>query len=145
MKWSIQTPNAQRDGRRGHLTRELGERFEAAEVVDRADDARDGRSEHDPAHLAGEVEEREGRDEDAEEDREPAEPRDRPLVQAPRARLVDDAEQARHAADGGCQQHDDPEGDQRAPEDFGVVSKVMEHQTSVSPQRVPPGSVPAGG
>ena len=78
-----------------------------------------------PAHLAVEREEGERRDEDAEEDREPAEPRDRTLVEAARVGLVDDAEQARHAADGRGQQDDDAEGDQRAPDDLGVVAQVL--------------------
>ena len=116
-----------RDRRRRHLPGELRKRVEPAEVVDRADDARDGGPEHDAAHLAREVEERERRDEDPEEDREPAEPRDRPLVEAPRVGLVDDAEQAGHPADRRREQDDDAERDQRAPEDLGVRAQVFEH------------------
>ena len=60
-------PDAERRRDRGgqHLAGELHDRREAAEVVDRADDAGDGGAEQDAAHLAREVEERERRDEDA--------------------------------------------------------------------------------
>ena len=72
------------------------------------------------------MQERERRDEDAEEEREPAEPRDRPAVQPPPAGRVDDAEQPRHAADRRRQQHDDDERDERAPDDLQVVVEGVE-------------------
>ena len=50
-----------------------------------------------PAHRPVEVEEGERRDDDPEEEREPAEPRDRDPVDAPLVGDVDDAEPARHA------------------------------------------------
>ena len=81
MKWSIQMPKAHGIAAAAIWPRELRERVEPAEVVDRADDAGDRRAEHDPAHLPVEREERERRHEDPEEDREPAEPRDRTLVE----------------------------------------------------------------
>ena len=72
-------PDAERRRDRGgqHLAGQLHDRRQPAEVVDRADDAGDCGAEQDAAHLAREIEERERRDEDAEEDREPAEPWDR--------------------------------------------------------------------
>ena len=57
-------PDAERgrDRRREHLARELRDRRETAEVVDRADHAGDRGAEQDAAHLAGQVEERERRE-----------------------------------------------------------------------------------
>ena len=48
---------------------------------------------------------------------------------------VDDPEQPCHPAHGGCEQHDDPERDQRAPEDLGARSQVFEHCRSTSCRR----------
>ena len=99
-------PDAERrrDRSRENLARELRQRSEAAEVVDGADDAGDGGAEQDAAHLAREVEEGERRHEDADEDREPAEPRDRSPVEPPLVRVVDDPEQPGHPADSGRQE-----------------------------------------
>ena len=77
VKWSIQTPNAVGIAAASTWPASFTTGDEAAEVVDRADDAGDCGAEQDAAHLAREIEERERRDEDAEEDREPAEPWDR--------------------------------------------------------------------
>ena len=122
-------PDAERgrDRRREHLAGELRDRFETAEVVDRADDARDRGAEQDAAHLVGEVEEGERRDDDPEEDREPAEPRDRPPVETALVGPVDDAEQPRHAADRGRQQDDDAEGDQGPVQDLRCRPQVVPH------------------
>ena len=124
-------PGAERARDRGgrDLAGELRDRVEPAEVVDRADDARDRGAEHDAPHLAVEREERERRHEDPEEDREAAEPRDRALVDVAAAGLGDDAEEARHATDGRCQEHDHDEGDQGAPENLGVRAELFEHAT----------------
>ena len=72
-------PDAEADGDRGggDLAAELLPPAQPAEVVDRADRRRDRCAEQQAARLAGEVEERERRDEDPEEEREPAEPRHR--------------------------------------------------------------------
>ena len=94
-----------------HLPRELRQRGKLTEVVDRADDARDSGTEQHAPHLAGEVEERDRRNDDADEDRQPAESRDGTLVDPACVRMVDDAEKASHAADRGRQQDDDAEGD----------------------------------
>ncbi len=122
-------PDAERgrDRRGEHLTRELRDRVEAAEVVDGADHARHGGAEQDASHLAGEVEKRERRHDDPEEDREPSETRDRPAVDAALVRPVDDAEHARHAADGGREQDDDAEGDQGSVENLRRRPQIVEH------------------
>ena len=104
-------PDAEPGGdRRGeHLAAELLPPEESAEVVDRADHRRDARAEQHAAQLAAERQEGERRHEDAEEERESAEPRD--LV--PRAlafrRAVDEAQVTRRAADGRRQHEDDHE------------------------------------
>ena len=128
-KREVVDPDAERgrDRRGQHLAGELRHRREAAEVVDRADDARDRRADHDAAHLARQVEEGERRHEDAEEDREPAEPRDRAPVEPPPVRLVDDAEEPRHAADRGRERDHDHERDRRSVEHLGVLPEVIEH------------------
>ena len=81
-----------------------------------------------PSALAREVEERERRYEDPEEDREPAEPRDRTSVDPPRVRPIDCAEHPRHPADGRRQEHDDDERDDRPVQDFGRRTQLVEHQ-----------------
>ena len=86
VKWSIQTPNAVGDRGREDLARELRQRASPRKSSTAPDDARDRGAEQDAAHLAREVEERERRDEDPEEDRQPTEPRDRPLVEPARVR-----------------------------------------------------------
>ena len=71
-------------------------------------------------------EERERRDEDPEEEREPAEPRHAARrLAASVLGPVDDAEQARHAADGRGQEHDDHEGDQRRPRRTSQVVREL--------------------
>ena len=113
VKWSIQTPNMGGIDAASELAGELRRRREAAEVVDRADHRRDRGAQQHAAALAREIEESERRNEDAEEDREPAEPRDRASVEPARVGLVDGAEHARHAADRGREEDDDDEGDRR--------------------------------
>ena len=117
-----------RDRGRENLAGELGHRREPAKVVDRADHARDRGADHDTPHLARQVEEGERRHDDAQEDRETAEPGDRAPVETPPLRLVDDAEQPRHATHGRGQENDDPERDRRAVEHLGVIPEVVEHR-----------------
>ncbi len=130
VKWSTQTPKAVGNRRREHLAGELGQGREAAEVVDGAHDARHGGAKEDAAHLAGEVEERERRHDDAEEDREPAEPRDRTPVESALVGRVDDPEQARHAADGRSEHQDHDQRDRGSVEDLRAVPKLVEHARS---------------
>jgi hypothetical protein len=75
----------------------------AAEVVDRSDGRGDGGAEQEAAHLVRKLDERERRDDDPEEEGEPAELRDDPLVHSPLARPVDDPEVPRDVADDGRQ------------------------------------------
>ena len=79
--------------------------------------------------LRVEVEEGERRNEDAEEQRDAAEARHRARVRAASLpRPVDDAEQARHAADRGRQKNDDDQRNREAVEDLGVGAKrVADH------------------
>ena len=116
-----------RDRRSADLTGELLPPEEAAEVVDRADGRGDGRAEQEAAHLVREVDERERRDDDPEEEGEAAELGDDPLVDTPLARPVDDAEEARDVADDRRQQQDDDEREPGAVEDFPVRSQLVEH------------------
>src|SRR6478735_5053513 len=108
-------PDAERRGnRRGEdLPAELLPPVEPAEVVDRADDRRDAGAEQDAAQLAAERQERERRDEDAEEERETAEPRDLVPRTVPFVRAVRKAEISSGAADDRCQQQDDAERGKR--------------------------------
>ena len=112
-----------RDRGRDHLAGELPARLEDAEVVDRAHDRGDGGAEEDATRLGAELEEGERRHEDPEEDRDPAESRDRVLVQPPRLRAVDDPKQARHPADRGREQDHDHEGGDRAVENLWMVAQ----------------------
>ena len=116
-----------RDRRGDDLPAELHGRREPAEVVDGADDGRDRGSEQHAAALAGEIEERERRHEDPEEDRETAETRDRPAVDPPPLGPVDGAEHPRHPTDRRRQQHDDDERDDRAVEDLRRRPQLVEH------------------
>ena len=117
---------ARRNRGRDELADELLPPAQPAEVVDRADGCRDGGAEQQPAHIAVEVEERERRDEDAEEQREPAETRHRARVRAPSLpRSVDDSQQPSHSADGRRQQYDDQHGDAEAVEDLEVVPELV--------------------
>ena len=118
VKWSIQTPKKGGIDAATNWPASLRPGAQHAEVVDRADDGRDRGAEQDAARLAAELEERERRHEDAEEDRDPAEPRHRVRVQPPRLRPVDDAEQPRHPADRGRQQDHDHERGDRAVENL---------------------------
>ena len=68
---------------------------EPAEVVDRADRGRDRRAEQDAAQLAAERQERERGDEHAQEQREPAEPRDLGRARSPSVAAVDEPQVAR--------------------------------------------------
>ena len=72
------------------------------------------------------MEERERRDEDAEEERDPAEARHGAPVDPPPADGVDDAQQPGHPADRRRQQDDDREGDGAAPDDREVVAERVE-------------------
>jgi len=68
----------------------------------------------------------ERRHEHPEEEPDPAEPRHGKLVDPPAARDVDHAEPPRHPPDGGRQQDDDREGNERAPEDLEVIAELIE-------------------
>src|SRR5262249_51997815 len=116
-----------RDRRGEQLPGQLRRRRQSAKVVDRADDARDGGSDHHAAHLTRQLQKRERRDEDAEEDREPAQPRDRAAVESPPVGLVDHTEQASHAAHGRRQENDDHERDRRSVEHLWVIPEALEH------------------
>src|SRR4030065_201622 len=72
----------------------------AAEAAPAAHAVRGGRADQTAPHPPAEVEEGERRHEDAEEDGEPAEPGNRPAVDAPPLGPGDDAEEPRHAAAG---------------------------------------------
>ena len=120
-------PEADRDRRRRGLAGELLPPAQAPEVVDGADRGRDRSAEQEPTRLSAEGEEGEGRDEDPEEERQPAEPRHRQPVEPPRLRPVDDAEQPRHPADRGGQQQDDHERENRAPDHLEVVGERVDH------------------
>ena len=111
---------------REQLTAELLEPAKAAKVVDRSDGDGDRRAEQQPARVAAEREEGERGHEDAEEERETAEARDRVSVQAPPAGAVDDAQHSRHPADRRREQHDDDERDDRTPEDFEVIAEHVD-------------------
>ena len=111
MKWSIQTPKKGGIAAATSWPASLRPRREHAEVVDRADDGRDRRAEQYAPRLPPELEERERGHEDPEEEREPAEPRNRVDVQPPPLRPVDDAEEPGHATDRGRQQDHDQERD----------------------------------
>ena len=139
-------PDAERRRDRGceNLARELRQRGDTAEVVDGADDACHRGAEQDAAHLPRQVEKGEGRHEDPQEDREPAQPRDRPPVEPALVRGVDDAEQPRHPADCGRQQHHDQEGDRGAVEDLRVVPKLMPSATYFVPYSRSPASPSPG-
>ena len=132
VKRSTQMPEATGIGGGADLPGELLPPEEPAEVVDRADGRRDGGAEQQAAHLVRELDERERRDDDPEEEREPAELRDDPLVDASLARAVDDAEVARDVADDGRQQHDDEEREAGAVEDLRVRAKLVEHVRATS-------------
>ncbi len=108
-------PDAEADRDRGgeHLAAELLPPAQAAEVVDRADRRRDGGAEQHPAHPAAERQERERRHDDAEEERQPAEARDRGPVALALLGAVDEAEMAGRRADGRRQEEDDDERRQR--------------------------------
>ena len=114
-----------RDRRRQNLTGKLRHGSEPTKIVDRADDAGNRCTEENPPHLARQVEEGEGRDEDPQEDREAAEPGDRPPVETTLIRVVDDAEQARHSADRRRQEDNDQEGDRSAVQDLRVGPKLV--------------------
>ena len=75
-----------------------------------------------------EVEERERRNEDPEKEREPTEPRYGLPVQPARLRPVDRAEAPGEAADRGCENDDEREGDERAPDDLQMIAERVEHQ-----------------
>ena len=126
VKRSTQTPNHDRHRGGEQLAAELLPPAQPAEVVDRADGDGDGRAEQQPARVAVERQEGERRDEDAEEERDAAEPRHRGAVQAAAAGRVDDAEHPRHAADRRRQQHDDDERDERTPDDLQVVAEDVD-------------------
>jgi hypothetical protein len=72
------------------------------------------------------VEERERRHEHPEEEPDPAETGHRQLVDAPAAGDVDDAEPPGHPSHRRCEQHDDREGDERAPQDLEVIAELVE-------------------
>ena len=84
VKRSTCDPGADRHrGRRRHLAPELRPPGQAAEVVDDPDAGRDRGSEQDSPVGAAQLEEGERGDEDPEQERDPAQPRDRPEVQPP--------------------------------------------------------------
>ena len=126
VKRSTQTTEPRRHRGREHLAAELLEPAQPAEVVDRADGDGDGRAEQQPARVAAERQERERGHEDAEEEREPAEPRHRRAVDPAAAGRIDDAEKARHPADRRRQQHHDDERDERTPDDLQVVAENVD-------------------
>ena len=78
-----QTPKPVGIAAASDLPAELLPPRQAAEVVDRADGRRHGRAEQDAAQLAAQRQERERRHEHAEEDRQPAEARDRRPARSP--------------------------------------------------------------
>src|SRR5439155_7349648 len=84
--------------------------------------------EQQPARLAGEVEERERRHEDPEEEGQPAETRHRAAVEPASLGTVDDPEQSRHTAHGRREKHHDRGCEQRPPDDFKMVGERMKHQ-----------------
>ena len=127
VKWSIQTPNAHGMAAAATWPASFGSGSSPGSRR-RRPRAGDRRAQDDPTHIAREVEEREGGRQDPEEDRQPAEARDRPLVQPPLVGLVDHPEQARHPPDRRRQHNDDREGDQRAPQELGVRPEVVEHR-----------------
>jgi hypothetical protein len=72
------------------------------------------------------VEERERRYEQPEEEADPAEAGHRQRVDAPAPGDVDDAEPAGHPSHRRGQEDDEGEGDERSPEDAEVVGKLVE-------------------
>ena len=88
-----------------------------------------------PRYGPVERQECERRHEHGEEQREAAEPRDRPAVHPALlpARLVDDAEEARDAADGGRQREHDGERHEEAPEHVLVVEERVKHSACAPP------------
>ena len=135
-KREVVDPDAERrrDRRREHLARRASAPVEAAEVVDRADDAAPRR------RRAGCRASRRERSRNASDGtrmpRKIASPPSRGIgrrLSAALVRAVDDAEQARHAADGRRQQDDDRRTRSRAPvEDLRVVAQLVEHAPSTS-------------
>ena len=134
-KREVVDPDAEEGRDRGgdELAGELAPRREHAEVVDRADDGRDRRAEQHSPRFPAELEERQRRHEDPEEEREPAEPRDRVDVQPPALRPVDDAEEPGHAPHRRRQQDHDHERDGRAVENLGVSPEARSSPSLLRP------------
>src|SRR5689334_22616919 len=127
-------PDAESDRDRGggDLTEKLLPPDEPAEVDDRADRRRHCGAEEQAARLGRQVQERERRHEDPEEERKAAEPWHRTAVQPTGLRPVDDAEQPRHASDCRREQNDDDERDERAPDHVQVMRERLEHQRATT-------------
>ena len=120
-------PEADRDRGRSNLTAELLPPAQPAKIVDRTDRRRDRGAEQEPTRLAGEVEKRERRDKDPEEESQATEAGHGAPVEASPLRPVDGAEQPGHAADRRGQQHDDRRSEQRTPDDLQVIGKRVQH------------------
>jgi hypothetical protein len=112
-------------------TQQLLPPAQAAKVVCRSDRGRNGRPEHEAAHLAFEREECERRHEDAEEERDAAQAWDREAMEAARVGRVDRAEPACERADGRRQHDDDREREARSVQHLEVVSQLLEHRGSL--------------
>ena len=124
-----------RNRRRHDLAGELPAGPQDPEVVDRADDGRDGGAQEHAPGLAAELEERERRYEDPEEDRDAAEPGDRVEVQPATLGPVDDAEQPRHPADRGREQDHDQAREPGAVENLGMVAERVHQSTNLTSSR----------
>jgi len=120
VKRSTQTPN------QVGTAAELLVPAQPTKVVDRPDGDGDSRAEQQPARVLVEWEKGERRHEDAEEEREPPEPRHGRAIESSSARRIDDAEQPRHPADRRRQQDHDHEGDERPPDDSQVVAENLD-------------------
>ena len=99
--------------------------MEAAEVVDRADRRRDGGAEHDAAQLAAQRQERDRRDHDPEEERQPAEARDRRPRALALLRALDEPQVARAAAHRRGQHDHDRERRERPVDHLEVVCELV--------------------
>ncbi len=119
-------PEPDRNTGGGELPAELPVPRQPAKVVDDPDRDRDGRAEENAAVLAAGVKEGERRHEHPEEERQPAEPRHRQLVDAPPAGQVDDAEPPRHPSHRRREQNDDDERDNGAPDDVEIVGELVD-------------------
>ena len=122
------------DRRGKELPAELLPPRQQAEIVDRAHRRRDCCAEHDPLHRTAQREERDRRDDHAEEHRQPAEPRYRRAVALAFRTAVDEAQVTGGRADRRREQQDDHERGRGSVEHFEVVGQLApDHRALLRP------------